>query len=149
MAASSGLPLRLAAAVAISDPEGQVLLVRRGPMVDEFPGKWSFPSAFVDGGASHSEVPSILAGKIDSWLGLDLPSLKLLKIRDGVRPGWRLRMHLYGAVSKQTPRIQTPKYDAIMWVDGQVYFRHLEFAHLGDCSKAYLEYLDEQEGSRH
>lgn len=145
MAASSGLPLRLAAAVVVSNPERQVLLARRSRMVDEYAGMWSFPSTFIDGGTPDGQIALILAGKVGSWLGLDLPSLELLKVRHGIRAAWRLRMYLYGAVSWQVPLLRTAKYDAVQWVDGPAFFRRFNPVILGDCSKAYLEYLDERE----
>jgi|SRR5450759_5124267 ADP-ribose pyrophosphatase YjhB (NUDIX family) len=145
MTASRGLPLRLAAAVVISNPEHQVLLARRSRMVDEYAGMWSFPSSFIETGTPGDQIPRIMAGKVASWLGLSLPSLELLKVRDGIRAAWRLRMYLYGAVSLQAPLLLTAKYDAVRWVDGPAFFRHCDPVTLGDCSKAYLEYLDERE----
>lgn len=145
MTTSPGLTLRLAAAVAISNDEGQVLLVRRGRIVDEYAGKWSFPSTFIDADTPFAEIPLIIAAKVDSWLGLNLATLELLKVHHGVRAAWRLRMYLYGAVSWQTPLLRTAKYDAAQWVDGPAFFRQLNRITLGDCSKAYLEYLDERE----
>jgi hypothetical protein len=59
-------------------------------------------------------------------------------------PNSRLDMYLYGSVSWQIPLLRTAKYDAVQWVDSPVFFRQFNPITLGDCSKAYLEYLDEQ-----
>ena len=144
MTDSSRLPLRRAAAVVISNRERQVLLARRNQMVEEFPGVWSFPSTFIDTVTPDRQIQVVMAGKVDSWFKLKLPSMDLLKIHHGIRPEWRLDMYLYGSVSSQIPLLRTAKYDAVQWVDGPVFFGQFNPISLGDCSKAYLEYLDER-----
>lgn len=145
MRASTGLPLRRAAAVVISNPEQQVFLARRSRMVDEYPGAWSFPSTFIDASTPDGQIQVVMAGKVDSWFGLKLPSMELLKVHQGIRPAWRLDMYLYGSASWRIPLLGTAKYDAFQWVDGPVFFRQFNPITLGDCSKAYLEHLDERE----
>lgn len=144
MTASTRLPLRRAAAVVISNPERQVLLARRTRLVDEYPGVWSFPSTFIDADTPDDQIQVVMAAKVDSWFGLKLPSVELLRVRRGMRAAWRLDMYLYGSVSWQIPLLRTAKYNAVQWVDGPVFFRQFNPSTLGDCSKAYLEYLDDQ-----
>lgn len=113
-------------------------------MVDEYPGAWSFPSVFIDTDTLDSQIPGVMAGKIYSWFGLNLSHMELLKVHHGVRAAWRLDMFLYGSTSGQIPLLRTAKYDAVQWVDGPGFFRQVNPVNLGDCSRAYLEYLDEQ-----
>jgi hypothetical protein len=111
-------------------------------MLDEYPEAWSFPSTFIDADAPNDQIQVVMAGKVDSWFGLKLPSMELLRLHHGIRAAWRLDMYLYRSVSRQIPLLRTAKYDAVQWVDGPVFFRQFDPIALGDCSKAYLEYLD-------
>jgi len=115
-------------------------MVRRSAALDEYPGAWSFPSAFIESDVSALRICDVLATKVSAWLGLELADLELLRVHDGLRPAWRLRMYLYGVETTGTPSIRIPKYDGYRWVDGSVVFLQKGAAE-GDCTKAYVDYL--------
>lgn len=145
MALKSQLPVRNAAAMVVYNQEGKVLIVRRGLQVDEFKGAWSLPSSFIE---THDEnIAKTLQEKLQSWLSIEVANIRLIGKRMGIRPKWRLLMHLYLADIVNDPIIQTPKYDAFRWVDGLGYFSGFQYDKMGECTKAYLDHLNStQEG---
>ncbi len=136
-AADSTLPIRKAAAIAISNEQGQVLIVRRSNVVDEFKGAWSFPSTFV---SDSEDVWKKLQDRLKEWLSLQVSDVQLIGKQMGIRPQWRLLMHLFLAKCINDPVIQTVKYDSFQWVNGTEFFSQFQLDGLGECAKAYLDY---------
>lgn len=139
-ALTSTLPIRKAAALVVHSANNKVLVVRRSQIVDEFKGVWSLPSSFID---NHDENIAItIQERLKLWLDLDITNMRLVGKRMGIRPRWRLLMYLFLAESINEPAIQTNKYDAFKWVMGPEYFSQFNNKKLGECTKAYLDYVD-------
>lgn len=136
----SQLPIQRAAAVAIRDPDGMVLLARRNPdFVGEFPGVWSLPSKFVPDGANAREL---LRASILEWFGLTLEDLVLVTRRTALRRDWRLQMDLYESrlpVSEEVAS-RSRKYDDVGWFDGVEFFSRVPSHQLGDCARSFLDH---------
>ena len=139
---TSSLPIRKAAAIAVSNNDQKVLIVRRSNIVEEFKGVWSFPSVFIED--DDDDILGTITKRLMDWLALEIIDVKLAGKRMGIRPKWRLLMHLFVARNLNEPVIQTEKYDAFNWVDGQVFFSQFRYNRLGECTKAYLDYLKEE-----
>lgn len=136
----SDLPIRKAAALTVCNTEGKVLIVRRSQIVDEFKGAWSLPSSFID--TNDENIAKTIQERLRSWLDLEVVDICLIGKRMGIRPKWRLLMHLFLAESTAEPSLQTDKYDSYKWVDGVDYFSQFRYEKLGECTKAYLDYMN-------
>src|SRR5689334_675967 len=109
---TSELPVRNAAAVVLYDETRAVLIARRSPTLDEFPGVWSFPSVYERVGAPLWES---LAQMLGGELNLAVTAGRLVFRRGGLRPRWRIVMHLFEAYRASGPAVVGSKYDAVRW----------------------------------
>lgn len=139
--ARNNLPTRRVAAIAIFNSQNLVLMVQRSDKVDEFRRAWSFPSCFIDDDVADNQIEAFLLSKIHNWLRVETHDVCLAIKRMGVRSRWNLLMHLYIGATSSTPSLQTEKYTDYRWLDGEKFLKQFDYASLGDCSKAYLEYL--------
>ncbi len=143
-AEESSLPIRKAAAIVVRNNQNKVLIVRRSNVVEEFKGVWSFPSVFI--ADNDDNIPKTLTERLENWLVLKVGHTKMIGKRMGIRPDWHLLMHLFLAEKFNDPVIHTDKYNAIKWVDGQEYFSRFRYDKLGECTKAYLDYAQRNQG---
>lgn len=140
-ASGSNLPIRRSAAIAIANPDGQVLMLKRSEWVDEFKGVWSFPSTFVTNNIQDDQLVSFLLERIAGWMDLHVENIVLVARRMGIRPRWRLLMHLYTGFSRTAPILHSEKYESYQWVDGERFLSQFEYVRLGECAKSYLDFV--------
>jgi hypothetical protein len=137
VAGRSSLPVRSAAAVVIHNEARHVLIARRNISVEEFPGVWSFPSAYEYNGR---DAVDRLCTMVEEEFSLKLSGARLIARRMAARPRWRILMHLYLADYIGVPRISGKKYDCIRWIDGQHILAMPGAGKMGDCMKAYRDW---------
>jgi tetratricopeptide (TPR) repeat protein/ADP-ribose pyrophosphatase YjhB (NUDIX family) len=135
-------PLRFAAAAVLRDPDGQILLAKRGEAARDFRGSWSLPSAGADPGVLLDES---LRRSLRQHLGITALGLKLVSVRvaprqdaDGSR--WRIVMCLFEGEAVGTPRLAGRKYDATRRVRPAEIHDSEEFSGAqGDCFASYRD----------
>jgi hypothetical protein len=138
------LPIRHAAAIVVHDVKGLVLIGRRNHALEEFGGVWSFPSIFVE---QEADCASTLAARLDEWFAMRVANMRPAGQLLGMRPRWRLMMHLFTADAINGPVLRTEKYDRIDWVDGVAFFGRLQPEKLGECARAYLAFVRNEKRS--
>ena len=136
-AMGSTLPIRYAAAVVLQDARGRVLLARRGHLVTEFRGVWSFPSTSAD--AAPAALDGLIRG-IEGWLALTAERWQLCARRLALRPRWRLEMWLYTASTAMQPELRAPKYDDWRWAEVAKVLSAIDDG-AGDCMRAFQDYI--------
>ena len=130
--------IKCAAAVALHGAHDQILVARRSDAVDEFKGCWSLPSKFYPEGDSEIKI---LSESLLKWFRIGSTDWKLIGERTAERPAWMLRMRVYSANAVGEAKLDSWKYDAVKWVDGEEFFGRSKYSELGDCAKTYLDFL--------
>jgi len=154
-------PIRQAVAVAILNPRGEVLFVRRSEEEMEFPNCWSLPAKTFGPDQSILEVAlwtarhkaGVEVSRLH-WVNSDVDHRDLHRLRQILHPGvdpkaveeYRLLMHVVEArlESELPPRL--PRFPEYQWRDVDQFYTY-ELAHtlyrsgqMGDCVRVYLEW---------
>lgn len=144
-------PVRYATAAVLRRRNGDILLVRRGAAVRDYPHAWSLPSAMADPGLS---LAGSLAQSLVKHLDLRCDDLRLVSVRlaprrDAADEPWVIAMCLFEGTTSDDVTPRSAKYEAHRWVPGEALCDDEDAgAAAGDCLTSLRDFVAHRDVQR-